>query len=90
MAKFISLFAGVGGFDLGMEQAGHECVAQVEWDKNAAGVLKHRWPNVPLFCDVSKVTADDLRAEIDQLPHPWVRKFIHYRSLPQDLPLRCI
>ena len=38
--KFISLFAGVGGFDLGMERAGHECVAQVEWDKNAAGVLK--------------------------------------------------
>ncbi len=60
MGKFISLFAGVGGFDLGMEQAGHECVAQVEWDKNAAGVLKHRWPNVPLFCDVSKVSADDL------------------------------
>ena len=60
MAKFISLFAGVGGFDLGMEKAGHECVAQVEWDKNAAGVLKHRWPNVPLFCDVSKVSADDL------------------------------
>ena len=60
MGKFISLFAGVGGFDLGMEQAGHECVAQVEWDKNAAGGLKHRWPNVPLFCDVSKVSADDL------------------------------
>ena len=60
MAKFISLFAGVGGFDKGLEQAGHEYVAQVEWDKNAAGVLKHRWPNVPLFCDVSKVTADDL------------------------------
>ena len=60
MGKYISLFAGVGGFDLGMEQAGHECVAQVEWDKNAAGVLKHRWPNVPLFCDVSKVSADDL------------------------------
>ena len=58
--KFISLFAGVGGFDEGMERAGHECVAQVEWDKNAAGVLKRRWPDVPLFCDVSKVTADDL------------------------------
>ena len=60
MARFISLFAGVGGFDLGMEQAGHECVAQVEWDKNAAGVLKRQWPDVPLFCDVSKVSADDL------------------------------
>ena len=60
MARFISLFAGVGGFDLGMERAGHECVAQVEWDGNAAGVLKRRWPDVPLFCDVSKVSADDL------------------------------
>jgi len=60
MGKFISLFAGVGGFDKGLEQAGHECVAQVEWDKNAAGVLKHRWPNVPLYCDVLKVSADDL------------------------------
>ena len=60
MTRFISLFAGVGGFDLGMERAGHECVAQVEWDGNAAGVLKRRWPDVPLFCDVSKVSADDL------------------------------
>ncbi len=60
MGNFISLFAGVGGFDKGLEQAGHKCVAQVEWDKNAAGVLKHRWPDVPLFCDVSKVSADDL------------------------------
>tara|TARA_R100000655_G_scaffold17187_4_gene36879 strand:- start:7167 stop:8408 length:1242 start_codon:yes stop_codon:yes gene_type:complete len=60
MGKFISLFAGVGGFDLGMELAGHECVAQVEWDKNAAGVLKRRWPDVPLFCDVSRVSGEDL------------------------------
>ena len=59
MGKFISLFAGVGGFDLGMELAGHECVAQVEWDKNAAGVLKRRWPDVPLFCDVSRVSGED-------------------------------
>jgi len=60
VGKFISLFAGVGGFDLGMELAGHECVAQVEWDKNAAGVLKRRWPDVPLFCDVSRVSGEEL------------------------------
>ena len=58
--KFISLFAGVGGFDEGMRRAGHECVAMVEWDKSAAGVLAYRYPDVPLYCDVSKVEVDDL------------------------------
>jgi len=33
--KFLDLFAGVGGIRLGMEQAGHECVGWVEWDKFA-------------------------------------------------------
>ena len=27
--KFVSLFAGIGGFDLGLERAGHECLGQV-------------------------------------------------------------
>ncbi|WP_421663608.1 DNA cytosine methyltransferase [Lysinibacillus telephonicus] len=33
--KFLDLFAGIGGFRLGMEQAGHKCVGFVEWDKYA-------------------------------------------------------
>lgn len=33
--KFLDLFAGIGGIRLGMEQAGHECVGWVEWDKFA-------------------------------------------------------
>lgn len=33
--KFLDLFAGVGGIRLGMEQAGHECLGWVEWDKFA-------------------------------------------------------
>jgi DNA (cytosine-5)-methyltransferase 1 len=33
--KFLDLFSGIGGFRLGMEQAGHECVGYVEWDKYA-------------------------------------------------------
>jgi len=33
--KFLDLFAGIGGFRLGLEQAGHECVGWVEWDKFA-------------------------------------------------------
>lgn len=33
--RFLDLFAGIGGFRLGMEQAGHECAGYVEWDKFA-------------------------------------------------------
>ena len=33
--KFLDLFAGIGGFRLGMEMAGHECVGHIEKDKFA-------------------------------------------------------
>ncbi|MFR9120270.1 MAG: DNA cytosine methyltransferase [Streptococcus parasanguinis] len=33
--KFLDLFAGIGGFRLGMESAGHECVGFCEIDKFA-------------------------------------------------------
>ena len=33
--KFIDLFSGIGGFRLGLEMAGHECVGHVEIDKYA-------------------------------------------------------
>jgi DNA-cytosine methyltransferase len=51
--RFVSLFAGVGGFDLGFEQAGWECVGQVELDKHARSVLERQWPDVPKHDDVT-------------------------------------
>lgn len=33
--NFLDLFSGIGGFRLGMEQAGHVCVGHVEIDKFA-------------------------------------------------------
>lgn len=33
--RFLDLFAGIGGFRLGLERAGHECVGHVEIDKYA-------------------------------------------------------
>ena len=50
--KFISLFAGIGGFDLGLERAGMQCVAQVEIDPFCQKVLTKHWPNVERFSDV--------------------------------------
>jgi DNA (cytosine-5)-methyltransferase 1 len=50
--RFVSLFAGVGGFDLGLEKSGHTCVGQVEIDKHAVAVLEQHWPDVPKHDDV--------------------------------------
>lgn len=57
---FISLFAGVGGLDTGFERAGWKCVANVELDKNAAGVLRYHRPDIPVFTDITKVEPEDL------------------------------
>jgi len=58
--KFISLFSGIGGLDLGLEWAGWECVAQVEKDDYCQKVLTKHWPSVPKFKDIYDVTASDL------------------------------
>ena len=60
--KYISLFSGIGGFDLGLDQAGMECILQVEQDKFALEVLHRHWPNVPKITDVKEVTADAIKA----------------------------
>lgn len=54
--KVGSLFSGIGGFDLGFEQAGFESEWQVEIDKDCKRVLSKHWPNVERFDDVSKVS----------------------------------
>lgn len=57
---FGSLFAGVGGFDIGLENAGWQCGFQVEWDKNCQQVLAYHWPEVPRWWDVSDVNGAEL------------------------------
>ena len=50
-----SLFSGIGGFDLGLEQAGHRIVFQCESDPYRRRVLARHWPGVPCYEDVREV-----------------------------------
>lgn len=55
-----SLFAGVGGFDLGFETAGFKVAWQVEWDERCRSVLARHWPDVPRYGDVRDVNGAEL------------------------------
>lgn len=57
----VSLFAGIGGIDVGFMLNGFETVALVEWDKDCQRVLRERFPNAVIFSDVTEVDADELK-----------------------------
>jgi len=52
--NFISLFAGIGGFDLGFESTGMTCEGQVEIDGACNNILEKHWPNVKRYGDVKE------------------------------------
>lgn len=57
---FGSLFAGIGGFDLGLERAGMKCSWQVEIDPFCREVLERHWPSIPKHKDVRNVGSRNL------------------------------
>ena len=44
---FIDLFCGCGGFSLGMERAGLECLAAVDFNPEAIAVFQKNFTHVP-------------------------------------------
>ena len=61
--KFLDLFAGIGGFRIGMESAGHECVGFCEIDKFARASYKaiHDTKGEIELHDITRVSDESIR-----------------------------
>lgn len=53
--KMVSLFAGIGGFELGFQRAGIETLLACEIDVNAQHVLRTNLPNTQIVSDVCEL-----------------------------------
>lgn len=51
----VGLFAGIGGFELGLNRSGHDTTLVCEIDPAARAVLKHRFPDIPIHMDVREL-----------------------------------
>ncbi len=59
--RVVDTFTGAGGATIAGEEVGFNTVAMCEREKNCRKVLQTYWPDVPLFDDMYKLTAKDLK-----------------------------
>lgn len=58
--SMISLFSGIGGFDLGFERAGFRVEFQCENQPFCLDVLAHHWPKTPRWDDIKELSSADI------------------------------
>jgi DNA (cytosine-5)-methyltransferase 1 len=62
--RTVGLFAGIGGLELGLAQAGHRSVLFCEIEPGARAVLAARFPNVECASDVTQLDALPARTDL--------------------------
>lgn len=65
--KCFSLFSGIGGFDLALQNQGHEVIGACEIDKYARQIYSRHFPGAGLYEDATKIRAEEL-PDFDILP----------------------
>ena len=58
--KCMSLFSGIGGFDLALRRAGHTIVAACEIDRYARSVYSRHFPGISIHEDATKIRPEEL------------------------------
>lgn len=63
--KVLSLFSGIGGFDLAFQRAGATHLAFCEIDKTAQSIIRRQFPNVKIISDVKTINKSDFSFQPD-------------------------
>ena len=58
--KFIELFAGIGGFRLGLQRTGHQCVWANEWLEKPRRIYAKQFGDKPDGRDIRTIRAEDI------------------------------
>jgi len=69
--KHISLFSGIGGFDLAAEWMGWQNIASCEINPFCNQILAHYWPDAYHHDDIHTLTIDVLKHELDKRFADW-------------------
>src|ERR1035437_8769217 len=57
---FVDLFAGIGGFRIGLESVGGQCLFTSEWDKYAQVTYRANFGDHAVYGDITKIPARDI------------------------------
>ena len=62
----LDLFAGIGGFTLGLHRSGgYRTTLFCEIEEFQKSVLKKHWPDIPIHSDISSLNGEHLKGKID-------------------------